>query len=62
VDRITHPKPSQASDHYDREHVLWPLMCRAVQCIDEDAWAGTPRAEGAIVRETALRRRGHEGG
>jgi hypothetical protein len=41
VNRITHPKPSQASDYYDRDNVQWPVMCRAVLCIDERAWAGT---------------------
>ncbi len=40
VNRITHPKPSQASNYYDRDNVQ-PLMCRAVLCIDERAWAGT---------------------
>jgi hypothetical protein len=41
VNRITHPKPTQASEHLDRDNVQWPLMGRAVLHIDEQAWAGT---------------------
>ena len=27
-------------EKHDRDNVQWPLMCRAVLCIDEQAWAG----------------------
>jgi hypothetical protein len=51
VNRITHPKPSQPCDYYDRANVQWPLMCRAVLSIDEQAWAGTRLGPPAEQRE-----------
>ena len=54
MNRITHPSPSQASDYHDRDNVQWPLLCRAVVCIDERAWAGTALevAKGSVAITT----------
>jgi hypothetical protein len=65
VNRITHPKPSQASDYYDRANVQWPLMCRAVLCIDEQAWEGThlgPLAQRSEAAVEAMVTPGDPGG
>ena len=33
VDRLTHPSPKGASDLYTRTGMIWPRLCRAVECI-----------------------------
>ena len=33
LDLITHPNPTQAKDVYRRMNILWPALCRAVECI-----------------------------
>ena len=53
MNRITHPRPSQASDYYDRENVQWPLMCRAVLSVDEGAWVATDLGPPAEDRRSA---------
>lgn len=33
LDRLTHPSPKGASEMYTRVGVIWPRLCRAVECI-----------------------------
>ena len=33
VERLTHPSPKGASDLYTRTGMIWPRLCRAVECI-----------------------------
>lgn len=42
VDLITHPKPTQGPDFYNRLDMLWPGLCEAVAAIDPGAWEGHP--------------------
>jgi integrase len=44
VDLITHPKPTQGPDYYNRLDMLWSGLCEAVLAIDPAAWDGTPAA------------------
>jgi integrase len=41
VDLITHPKPTQGPDFYNRLDMLWSGLCSAVSAIDAAAWNGS---------------------
>lgn len=42
VDLITHPKPTQGPDFYNRLDMLWTGLCEAVSAIGPGAWGLTP--------------------
>jgi hypothetical protein len=42
VDLITHAKPTQGPDFYNRLDMLWEGLCAAVAAIDPSAWGAAP--------------------
>ncbi len=39
---ITHPKPVDGQEFYDRVRLMWSRMCEAILAIPVSAWDGTP--------------------
>ena len=53
VNRITHPSPREASDLYARLDEIWPVMCRAVECIRVAPKEGSSPSSGEVAVRVA---------
>jgi hypothetical protein len=53
LNRITHPSPREASDLYARLDEIWPVMCRAAECIHIEPREGVSPSSGEVAVQVA---------
>ena len=53
IAKITHPSPKEAFDLYERLHLVWPELCRAVEAVKLPPVAVNTPKEEVTVQVTA---------